>query len=106
MKWALSISIRDMELGTLLQEIPHYLTALRGHRWMLDPFETRSPRREWLDEITGERPMYLFSGNAHDVWFNTAAMRAAGIGPDTADPDPRAQYWVRDPDGTPTGHAV
>jgi predicted amidohydrolase YtcJ len=33
-------------------------------------------------------------------------MRAAGIGPNTADPDPGAQYWVRDPDGVPTGHAV
>ena len=79
---------------------------LRGHGWMPDSFEQRSPRREWLDEITGDRPMYLFSADAHDSWFNTAAMRAAGIGPDTPDPDPGAQYWVRDPDGTPTGHAV
>ncbi len=79
---------------------------LRGHAWMPDSFEERSPRREWLEEITGDRPMYLFSADAHDSWFNTAAMRAAGIGPDTPDPDPSAQYWVRDPDGTPTGHAV
>lgn len=79
---------------------------LRGHGWMPDSFEERSPRREWLDAITGQRPMYLFSADAHDSWFNTAAMRDAGIGPDTPDPDPGAQYWVRDPDGTPTGHAV
>lgn len=79
---------------------------LRGYAWMPDSFEERSPRREWLDEITGDRPMYLFSADAHDMWFNTAAMHAAGIGPDTPDPDPGAQYWVRDPDGTPTGHAV
>lgn len=79
---------------------------LRGHGWMPDSFEERSPRREWLDEITGDRPMYLFSADAHDIWFNTTAMRAAGIGPDTPDPDPGAQYWVRDSDGTPTGHAV
>lgn len=79
---------------------------LRGHGWMPDSFEERSPRREWLDEITGQRPMYLFSADAHDSWFNTAAMRAAGISAATADPDPGAQYWVRDPDGTPTGHAV
>ena len=79
---------------------------LRGHAWMPDSFEERSPRREWLDEITGDRPMYLFSADAHDCWFNTAAMRAAAIGPDTPDPDPGTQYWVRDPDGMPTGHAV
>ena len=79
---------------------------LRGHAWMPDSFDERSPRREWLDDITGDRPMYLLSADAHDSWFNTAAMRAAGIGTDTPDPDPGAQYWVRDPDGTPTGHAV
>lgn len=79
---------------------------LRGHGWMPDSFEERSPRREWLDGITGGRPMYLFSADAHDSWFNTAAMHAAGIGAGTPDPDPGAQYWVRDPDGTPTGHAV
>ena len=79
---------------------------LRGHGWMPDSFEERSPRREWLDEITGDRPMYLFSADAHDSWFNTAAMRAAFIGPDTPDPDPGTQYWVRDGDGVPTGHAV
>ncbi|MGI9125106.1 MAG: amidohydrolase, partial [Mycobacterium sp.] len=79
---------------------------LRGHAWMPDSFEERSPRREWLDEITGDRPMYLFSADAHDSWFNTAAMRAAGIDANTPDPDPGTQYWVRDPDGTPAGHAV
>lgn len=79
---------------------------LRGYAWMPDSFEERSPRREWLDAITGDRPMYLFSADSHDIWFNTAAMRDAGIGADTPDPDPGAQYWVRDPDGTPTGHAV
>ena len=79
---------------------------LRGHGWMPDSFEERSPRREWLDEITGDRPMYLFSADAHDSWFNTAAMEAAGSGPSTPDPDPGTQYWVRDADGVPTGHAV
>jgi predicted amidohydrolase YtcJ len=79
---------------------------LRGYGWMPDSFEERSPRREWLDEITGDRPMYLFSADAHDSWFNSAAMRDAKIGPDTPDPDPGAQYWVRDADGAPTGHAV
>ncbi len=96
----------------VLAAISHWVAGqapdapLRGHGWMPDSFDERSPRREWLDGITGERPMYLFSADAHDMWFNTAAMRAAGIGPDAPDPDPGAQYFVRDPDGTPTGHAV
>ena len=77
-----------------------------GHGWTLASRRPWGPRREWLDAITGERPMYLLSADGHDAWFNTAAMRAAGIGPDTPDPNPDAQYWVRDPDGTPSGHAV
>jgi predicted amidohydrolase YtcJ len=99
---------RDRVLAT----IRHWVASqppdapLRGHGWLAYSFDEGSPRREWLDRITGDRPMYLFSANAHDCWFNTAAMRAAGIGPNTPDPDPGAQYWVRDPDGMPTGHAV
>lgn len=79
---------------------------LRGYGWMPDSFEERSPRREWLDEVTGGRPMYLLSADAHDCWFNTAAMQTAGVGPNTPDPDPGSQYFVRDSDGIPTGHAV
>lgn len=67
-------------------------TSLRGYGWMPDSFEERSPRREWLDKITGGLPMYLLSADAHDCWFNTAAMRTAGIGPNTLDPDPGSQY--------------
>ncbi|MCB0931800.1 MAG: amidohydrolase [Mycobacterium sp.] len=96
----LEAAIREW-IGAQLPEAP-----LRGHGWTLASFGGLGPRREWLDAITGERPMYLLSADGHDAWFNTAAMRAAGIGPDTPDPNPDAQYWVRDPDGTPSGHAV
>jgi predicted amidohydrolase YtcJ len=50
--------------------------------------------------------MYLISFDSHDVWFNTAAMKAAGIGADTPDPDPGSQYFVRGADGVPTGYGV
>ena len=79
---------------------------LRGYGWWPDVFEERSPRREWLDELTGDRPMTILSGDSHDLWFNTAAMKAAGIDANTPDPDPGSQYYKRDEDGTPTGHAV
>lgn len=96
----------------ILSKIRDWISAqpsdapLRGYGWMPDSFEERSPRREWLDEVTGGRPMYLLSADAHDCWFNTAAMQTAGVGPNTPDPDPGSQYFVRDSDGTPTGHAV
>jgi predicted amidohydrolase YtcJ len=77
--------------------------VLRGFGW--NPSEIK-PSREWLDPVTGNRPMYLISFDAHDVWFNTAAMKAAGIGADTPDPTPGSQYFVRGADGVPTGYGV
>ena len=76
---------------------------LRGFGW--NPADMK-PTREWLDPITGNRPMYLISFDSHDVWFNTAAMHAAGINADTPDPDPGSQYFVRGADGVPTGYGV
>lgn len=80
---------------------------LRGHGWVLhDTFGEELPRCEWLDEVTGDRPMYLLSSDMHETWFNTAAMKLAGIGAGTPDPDPGKQYYKRDPDGTPSGLAI
>lgn len=77
--------------------------VLRGFGW--NPGELK-PTRQWLDDITGDRPMYLLSIDAHDVWFNTAAMKAAGVGAGTPDPTPGSQYFVRDSEGVPTGHGI
>jgi predicted amidohydrolase YtcJ len=77
----------------------------RGFGWYPGSFEGVSPRREWLDEITGDVPMIVNSADIHDLWFNTAAMNAAGVSASTPDPE-ASQYYVRDADGTPTGHAV
>jgi predicted amidohydrolase YtcJ len=81
--------------------------TLRGFGWALhDTFGEALPRREWLDEVTGDRPMYLMSADMHETWFNTAAMTAAGLGASTPDLDPGKQYYTRNPDGTPSGLAV
>lgn len=95
----------------IVAKVREYVTAnpglpmYRGFGWYPGSFEGVSPRREWLDEITGDVPMIVCSADIHDMWFNTAAMHRAGISASTPDPEPN-QYWVRDPDGTPTGHAV
>jgi predicted amidohydrolase YtcJ len=81
--------------------------TLRGFGWVLhDTFGKDFPRREWLDEVTGDRPMYLMSSDMHETWFNTAAMKKAGLSKDTPDLDPGKQYYTRDADGTPAGLAV
>lgn len=81
---------------------------LRGHGWSANvSFGADSPRRrEWLDEVTGDRPMYLWNEEAQQLWFNTAAMKAAGVSARTPNPDPGKQCYARDADHTPTGLAV
>jgi len=81
-------------------------TVVRGHGWMPAYFPGESPTRALLDEAVPERPALLMSNDGHDSWFNTAAMRACGIDASTPDPEPGAQYWKREPDGTPSGHGV
>ena len=95
----------------ILAAIREYVAAhpgrsvYRGFGWYPGSFEGVSPRREWLDEITGDIPMIVNSADIHDLWFNTAVMKLAGLSAQTPDPEPN-QYFVRDADGTPTGHAV
>ncbi len=58
-------------------------------------------RAEWLDAVCPDVPVTVFPTDNHAVWTNTAAMRAAGITADTAEP-PLGEI-VRDSDGTPVG---
>lgn len=80
--------------------------VVRGHGWLPASFPDNEPRREHLDAVTGDLPAFIFSADAHDSWVNTRALEVCGITAATPDPDPGKQYWVRDPDGTPTGHIV
>lgn len=80
---------------------------LRGFGWLAhSTFGEEHPRREWLDAITGDRPMYIMNADIHETWFNTAAMKAAGLSAKTPDPDPGKQFYIRDPDGSLTGLAI
>lgn len=81
--------------------------TLRGFGWLAhSTFGEEHPRREWLDEVTGDRPMYILNADIHETWFNTAAMKAAGIGAHTPDPDPGKQFYIRNPDGSLSGLAI
>ncbi|MEV5719702.1 amidohydrolase [Amycolatopsis mediterranei] len=55
----------------------------------------------WLDAVVPDRPVVLRASDYHTVWCNTAALRAAGIGPGT--PDPALGRIVRRDDGSPLG---
>ena len=74
---------------------------IQGDGWSMADFPGGTPRREDLDRVVPDRPVYLDSRDGHTAWVNSAALALAGITADTLDPpDGRIE---RDPDGRPTG---
>ena len=63
--------------------------------------ERRPPTRQELDAATGSRPAFVDHRGGHARVANSAALDAASLGPDTADP-PGGTLGRAD-DGTPTG---
>lgn len=80
--------------------------TVRGSGWLPASFDDVSPKREWLDEVTGDKPALVFSADIHDAWFNTALARQIGLDtPDAPDPLPGKSYYWRDAHGVPEGRA-
>ncbi|HMA37249.1 MAG TPA: amidohydrolase [Chloroflexia bacterium] len=68
-----------------------------NHLWTPDGF----PTRQDLDRVTGAHPAVMTRKDGHSIWVNSAALAAAGITRDTADP-PGGRIG-RAPDGEPDG---
>lgn len=77
------------------------LAWVRGAGWALPIFEGANPRKEELDAIISDRPAAFVSADAHSIWANSLALRAAGITKDTKDP-PHGRI-ERTADGAPSG---
>jgi predicted amidohydrolase YtcJ len=72
-----------------------------GAGWHVEALaEKRYPTRQELDAISGNRPVYL-PRVGHAAAVNSEALRRAGIGRDTADPE--GGRIARDEHGDPTG---
>lgn len=61
----------------------------------------RFPNADELDRAVADRPVWLARVDGHAGWANRAALRLAGIGPDT--PDPVGGLIERDARGQATG---
>jgi predicted amidohydrolase YtcJ len=58
-----------------------------GRGWYNDDWPERAfPDRRSLDEAAQGRPAFLLRKDAHSAWLSSAALAAAGIARDTADP--------------------
>jgi hypothetical protein len=77
----------------ILEELRKYaeanpdLPVIRGGSWNLGVFPNDSPRKELLDEIVPDRPVYLVSQTGHSAWANSKALELAGITKDTEKTD-------------------
>ena len=73
-----------------------------GGGWVNTVFtETDGPRKEDLDAVVPDRPVFLLNTDVHAGWVNSRALELAGLS--ATSPDPWDGYLVRDPDGSPTG---
>lgn len=75
---------------------------LVSHGWR-EAFWTPAvvPTRASLDAAFPDRPVAMYSGDAHTLWTNTAGLQALGITEDTQPPD--GGSFDRDADGHLTG---
>ncbi len=71
-----------------------------GRGWDEDPWP-EPPHRRWLDSVCPDRPVLLHSHDFHTLWVNGEALRRAGVGRSTRDPD--GGRIERDAAGEPTG---
>lgn len=69
-------------------------------------FDEKGPKKELLDEICMEKPMFFLGSGAHEAWCNSKGFEEAGITRDTPDPLPGLHYFSRDAEGNPAGHVV
>ncbi len=74
-----------------------------GGRWSTESWQRiEQPTRQWVDEASQGRPLFLSRMDGHSALVNSVALRMAGITKDT--PDPPGGVIDRDPDtGEPTG---
>ena len=60
-----------------------------------------TPSKDSLDAAYPDRPVAMYSGDAHTLWLNTCAMEELGITPES--PDPEGGTYDRDEHGQLTG---
>jgi hypothetical protein len=74
---------------------------ITGYGWLHDRWGEPFPTAADLDAVAPAHPVYLRGRSGHNAWVNTLALRIAGIGRET--PNPQGAELVRDSSGELTG---
>lgn len=92
----------DEVLGRVAARATQVEGAVIGQRLNEEQLREPSlPTAPDIDDAVGDRPVLLYRYCGHIAVANSAALRVAGVGPDT--PDPPGGAFDRDPSGRPTG---
>ena len=74
---------------------------IRGGDWNLGVFKGNSPRKELLDALDWDKPIYFLSQTGHEAWVNSATIDLIGLKDREQD---NRHIWDVDPDtGQPSG---
>jgi predicted amidohydrolase YtcJ len=103
-----SVKLRDAaSRAELVRRIAEFARTAPAGGWVLggdwdhELWGGELPRRDWIDAVTPDRPVWVNRLDGHMSLANSAALRAAGITART--PDPPGGTIVRGPGGEPTG---
>jgi predicted amidohydrolase YtcJ len=94
-------------LEEVLRKVKEYAEAnpdkktIFGASYSAFIFDEKGPRKELLDEIASDRPVYLMDHTLHSVWVNSKAYEVAGITKDT--PNPPGGEYVKNENGELSG---
>ena len=78
-------------------------TWIRNGDWDHELWGGELPRRDWIDAVTPDHPVWVNRLDGHMALANSAALRAAGITRDT--PDVAGGTIVRDAARRADGHS-
>lgn len=73
-----------------------------GGNWALTLFPNANPRKETLDEVVLDRPIFLISNDGHSAWANSKAIQLSGVTDKTANP-PLGRIERDEKTGAPSG---
>lgn len=73
-----------------------------GGNWALTLFPSANPKKETLDEVVNDRPVFLISNDGHSAWANSKAIQLSGVTAKTENP-PLGRIERDEKTGEPSG---
>ena len=95
------------DIDAMLEQIASFaesnadLPYIRGSQWNLGVFPNNSPRKELLDAIDSDRPIYIYGQTGHEAWVNSKTIELIGLA--NREQDNRYVWDVDPTTGEPSG---